>query len=267
MPAPEVISVQSLDDDRLTPYRQLKDRQLAEGMGLFIAEGEHLVRRMLAAGPRIEPVSLLVSDHRVESVLPAVPAGVPVYVMPETRISEVIGYRFHLGMLGCARRPDLSRLDDLLPAWNLVVCPHLQNIENLGLIIRTAAALGMEGLIVGAKGADPFMRRCVRVSMGSVFTLPIVRSEDVGRDLLRLRDEQGMHLVATVLAPDAIPLGEYKRGGRVAILLGNEPDGLEGGYLRLATHKVTIPMSRGVDSLNVAVAAGIVMHHIQGRGT
>ncbi len=264
--APDLIPVSDLDDPRLAPYRQLKDRHLAEEMGLFIAEGEHLVRRLLAAPPRIRPASLLVSDHRVDSILPAVPPGLPVYVMPETRISEVIGYRFHLGMLGCGHRPDLSRLDDLLPlrpGGTLVVCPHLQNIENLGLIIRTAAALGMDGLLVGAKGADPFMRRCVRVSMGSVFTLPIVRSESVGQDLIRLRDEQGIDLVATVLAPDAVPLMDYRRGERAAILLGNEPDGLEAGYLRLATHKVIIPMSGGVDSLNVAVAGGIVMHHVR----
>lgn len=257
-----VIHVEALEDPRLLPYRALKERHLAEAMGLFIAEGEHLTRRLLTAAPRFEAVSILVSDHRVDSILPAVPEHVAVYVLPEPRISEVIGYPFHLGMLACGRRPELGRIETLFHARTLVVCPHLQNLENLGLIIRTAAALGVDGLLVGEKGSDPFFRRCVRVSMGSVFTLPIVRSGDVGRDLRQLRDERGFELVATVLAPDAVPLTSYQRGERVAVMLGNEPDGLEAGYLRLATHKVIIPMHNDVDSLNVAVAAGIVLHHV-----
>lgn len=260
--AATLIPVDSLDDPRLGPFRQLKDRQLAESMGLFIAEGEHLVRRLLAAAPRIRPHSLLVSDHRVDTIRDIVPDAVPVYVMPETRISDVIGYPFHLGMLACGHRPDLSRLHELESARTLVCCPHLQNAENLGVIIRTAAALGADGLIVGDKGADPFMRRCVRVSMGSVFTLPIVQSRHIGRDLVRLRDGCGFELAATVLADDTIPLQRYRRGERVAVLLGNEPDGLPPEVVRLCTHKLVIPMHAGVDSLNVAVAAGIVLHHV-----
>jgi tRNA G18 (ribose-2'-O)-methylase SpoU len=256
MPAP--VAVDSLDDPRLAAFRHLKDRQLAESMGLFIAEGEHLVRRMLAASPRIRPHALLVSDHRLHTIV----GDVPIYVMPETRISEVIGYPFHLGMLACGHRPDLSRLDDLLDARTLVCCPHLQNVENLGVIVRTAQALGVDGLIVGDKGSDPFMRRCVRVSMGSVFSLPIVQTGRLERDLLRLRDERGAQLVATVLAEDAVPLQQYRRGERVVVLLGNEPAGLSERLVRLCTHKVTIPMHHGVDSLNVAVAAGIVLHHV-----
>lgn len=256
------IPIESLDDPRLMPYRRLKDRQLAEEMGLFIAEGELLVRRMLAASPRISADSLLVSDHRVASVIDAVPSDVPVYVLPEALISQVIGYPFHLGMLGCGRRPDLSRFDELTNARTLVVCPHLQNVENLGVIIRTAAAFGVDGLIVGDKGSDPFMRRCVRVSMGTVFTLPIVVSNDVGRDIGQLRDEAGMDVVATVLAEDAIPLDQYRRGERVAVLLGNEPDGLDPRTVSRCTHKLVIPMATGVDSLNVAVAAGIVLYHV-----
>lgn len=258
-----MIPVDALDDPRLLPFRQLKDRHLAERHGLFIAEGEYLVRRLLTE-PGIATHAVLVAEHRAAGLLPIVPEGVPVYVMPESRLSEVVGYAFHRGMIGCGVRPTARRLDELLPARTLVVCPHLQDVENLGVIARTAAALGADGLIVGDRGADPFMRRCVRVSMGSVLSLPIVRSSWLGPDLDRLRDEFAMDLVATVLADDAIPLGRYRRGEGVAVLLGSEPEGLPADLVGRCTHRVTIPMSPTgrADSLNVAVAAGIVLHHI-----
>lgn len=257
-----VIRVDDPDDPRLLAYRQLKDRHLAEQQGLFIAEGEQLVRRLLAS-PRIETRSVLVAEHRAAGLLPAVPRGVPVYVMPESRLSSVLGYAFHRGMLACGVRPAMHRLDDLLPARTLVVCPHLQDVENLGVIIRTAAALGMDGVIVGERGADPFMRRCVRVSMGSVFTMPIVQSPWLEHDLIRLRDEFDTQIVATVLGEGAIALDRYEPGPRIAVLLGSEPAGLDRSLIDLCTHRVTIAMSPGTDSLNVAVAAGIVMHHVQ----
>lgn len=257
-----------VDDDRLLPYRQLKDRHVAERHGLFVAEGEYLVRRLLTS-PHIEVHSLLVADHRVEGLLSAVPAELPVYVLPEAEISRIVGYAFHRGMLGCGIRPDLRRLEDVLPARTLVVCPHLQDVENLGVIIRTAEALGADAMVVGDRGADPFMRRCIRVSMGSALSLPIVRSSQIERDVERLRDECGMDVVGTVVDDEALPLGGYVRSGRgVAVLLGNEPDGLPRSLVDRCTHRVTIPMARGrgADSLNVAVAAGIVLYQVMRGG-
>ncbi len=254
------VRLDDLDDPRLAPYRALKDRDVAREHGLFICEGEHLVRRLLASG--LSTHSLLTAEHRVSSVQPLVGAETPIYVVPGSMLSHIVGYRFHLGMLACGVRPVTRSVTELLPATTLAVCPILHNQENLGLIVRTAAALGADGLLVGEAGADVYSRRVVRVSMGGVFTLAIAVSRDVAGDLTALRREHGFRCVATVLDEAVTPLIAYRRPPRVAVLFGAEPTGLDADAVARCDDRVTIPMRRGSDSLNVAVAAGIVLHHL-----
>ncbi len=252
-----------MNDPRLRPYTALKDRQLAAEAGLFVCEGEHNVRRLLAS--KYEAVSLLIAEHRLASWAGDVCDGTTIYTASNDLLSEVVGFAFHLGVLACGVRPADKPVTSLLPARTLVVLPEIRNVENLGLIVRAAHGLGADGLLLSDIGCDPFARRAIRVSMGSVFGLPIVRSGDLGADLKLLRDAHGMALVAAVLDEESQPLDRYVRpvgSGGVALVLGNEPDGLERHWVDLCDQKVTIPMSAGVDSLNVAVAAGIVLHHL-----
>jgi tRNA G18 (ribose-2'-O)-methylase SpoU len=141
-----------------------------------------------------------------------------------------------------------------------VVCPDIHNVDNIGSLIRISAGFGVDAMILGERCHDPFFRQSVRVSMGAVFKLPIVQSIDIHADLQTLKSA-GIQLVATVLDEDAEPLVSATRADRVAILFGNEAQGIERSLIDLCDRRVTIPMKLGTDSLNVSVAAGIFLYH------
>ena len=261
----DVITVDSLDDPRVEPYRQMRERDLAtrgDG-GLFIAEGEQVVRRLLTSAFAVH--SVLLAERRVAEIAPLVPSDVPVYAAPAHVVHGIVGFKFHSGVLAAGRRAPSPRLEDLVSTGDspltLVVCPEIANTENLGGLIRIAAAFGADAMLLGERSCDPFFRQSVRVSMGAVFSLPIVRARDIVRDLEWLRRERGVELIATVLDPAAEPLAATRRARRTGILFGNEAQGLAPGHVELCDRRVTIPMRLGTDSLNVMVAAGIVMHH------
>lgn len=257
-----VISIDDADDPRLRSYTALKERTLAAEMGLFVCEGAYSVQRLLTCG--IKVASVLVVEHRLDEIAPLIPAGTPVYTATNDVLSSIVGYEFHQGMLACGVKPAPAPVESLLPARTLVVLPEVRNVENLGLIIRAAHALGVDGLLLSDKGCDPFTRRVIRVSMGSVFALPMVRSIDLESDLRRLKAEYAFSLVAAVADEDAQPVNAFRRpvDQGVAVVFGNEPDGLSDAWVDVCDTRVTIPMKQGVDSLNLAVAAGIILHQI-----
>ncbi len=263
------IFIDSLEDPRVRMYRDLKTSNFLRDEKLFIAEGIRLVERLLASDYRVQ--SVLVSERRVEEWAEQIPVDVPLYVLPQQLGEQLTGFNFHVGVLACGhRKPPLS-LDDLLPksepptaapSRTLAICPNCDNPENLGTIIRIGAAFGIDGLLLSREGCcDPFSRRVLRVSMGTAFQLPIIESPDLARDVQRLRDEWQFELIASVLDESAEPLSRAARGQRVGILVGNEAAGLDEQWRGLCSRHVTIPMSGGTDSLNVAIAAGIFLHH------
>ena len=260
-----VVSVPTLDDPRLAPYRNLKDRELARGGDRFIAEGEHVVRRLLASDYPVE--SLLLTRRRAEEVAPLAPSEVPVYVADDSLVHQVVGFKFHSGVMGVGRRkPGVS-----VGAWmaevrsrerlTLVVLPDIANTENLGSLVRIGAAFGADAVVLGRQCCDPFWRQSIRVSMGTVFSLPILRSDDLLRDLGDLRTRHDVELAAAVVGADAQPLAASHRRDRLALLFGNEAQGLSAEYVRACDRRVTIPMHLGTDSLNVAVAAAVFLYH------
>jgi tRNA G18 (ribose-2'-O)-methylase SpoU len=255
--------VETLDDPRLWPYRNLKDRELARHGQLFIAEGEHLLRRLLASDFPVE--SVFVAERRVAEIAPLVPEPTPVYAGPTPLLNQVLGMKFHSGVIACGRRKPRPTLEQLLapdpPRLTLVVLPEISNVENIGSLIRLSAAFGADAMILGERCHDPFWRQSVRVSMGTIFTLPILQSDDLKRDLRLLREDWGTELAATVLDPDAQPLEEARRPSRFGLLLGSEAQGLSREWVAACDRRVTIPMHRGADSLNVAAAAGVFLYH------
>jgi tRNA G18 (ribose-2'-O)-methylase SpoU len=259
------IQIDSLDDPRLAVYRNLKDRELArEANGRrFIAESEHVVRRLLASSYAVD--SVLLAQRRVAEIGPIVPASVPLYVVPDAMMHRVVGFKFHSGVIACGIRKAETTLEQILPPNDrrstIVVCPELANYENLGSLIRIAAALGADAMLLGERSCDPFYRLSIRVSMGTIFSLPLHRSQDIIADLARLRASWEYELIATALGDSAEPLKTAARGNRVAILVGNEAQGLSTEQIAACDRRVTIPMSHGTDSLNVTVAAGIILHH------
>jgi TrmH family RNA methyltransferase len=128
-------------------------------------------------------------------------------------------------------------------------------------MLRMAGAFGLNGVILGERCCDPYYRQAVRVSMGAVFRLPIIRTDNLRRDLRALRDQWDVELAAAVLADDAAPLARSRRPERLALLFGNEAQGLPDDIVGLCHHKITIPMQLGIDSLNVAISAGVFMYH------
>ncbi|MCC7203552.1 MAG: RNA methyltransferase [Phycisphaeraceae bacterium] len=279
---PRIEPVHDLADPRLEPYRNLRDRELAQRGGRFLAEGEIVVKRLLAGGGPVE--SILVAENKLERLAGLVPDTTVIYAGPEELVNGVIGFKFHSGIMACGVRPANPSLEALLPRdpatpATLVVCPQILNHDNLGQLIRIAAAFGADGMLLGERCCDPYWRRCVRVSMGTIFSLPIVRSEDLRRDLEELRGRWGVRLIATVTDADALPLERAERPGgntyppakpgaetpgeldRVGLLLGPEDQGLDRQWVALCDDRVTIRMGRGTDSLNVAVAAAVFLHH------
>lgn len=260
-----IIPVHSLADPRLAPYRALKERDLAREGDRFIAEGESLVRQLLAS--RLATESVLLAERRAEEIAPLVPETIPVFVAGADLVSQVLGFKFHSGVMAVGIRGPSPTIDDVMRTVRatarvtLLICPEVEKTDNLGALIRVGAAFGVDAMILGERCCDPFFRQSVRVSMGAAFVLPIARSDDLARDLRRLRSEYGVELVGSVVGANAEELPRVTAPLRVGVLLGNEAQGLSADYLALCDRRATIPMKLGTDSLNVAVAAGVFLYH------
>ena len=256
--------IDSFDDPRIKTYQNLRDRTL-RGESLFIAEGQLLTERLLASRFPVE--SLLVIERQLHRIEKLVPPEVPVYLAEESLVSQIIGYPFHLGMLAAGSRLEPPSLESLLEettepdrsrGW--VVLPEVTKPDNLGLIFRSAAALGVEGILLGRPCCDPFSRRAMRLSMGAVLQLPYAWSDDLNADLKMMEDRSSFEILATVLDKDVTPLEQVAWPRRAAILFGNEYDGLHESLLGETVRRITIPMSAGVDSLNLSVSVGIFLY-------
>lgn len=258
-----LLSITDPDDARLAPYRDLTRRNLIRRSGLFIAEGEKVVDRLIAGG--FEVHSLCATPEYAERYAPRVQSDTPIYVASEEMLAAIAGFDFHRGVLACGRRQRLAGTADLAhelgaaerSTW--VVCPNVQDPTNLGAILRSCLAFGVDGVLLGNESADPFSRRVVRVSMGAVFKLKLIETLELARDLDILRAQQ-FECVATVLDPAAEVLPQFRRGPRTALLFGSEGHGLGADWIGRCDRRVTLPMHEA-DSLNVAVAAGVFLYH------
>lgn len=257
----------SVEDPRIAPYRDLPCRGPRQHKNLFIAEGSLLIQRLLASDYTTD--SVLIEARRYESIAPSVPPDTPVYVAPRQLMREIVGFKFHHGVMACGRRKPPLTLPGVLPANHkrlvIVACVDIQDPENMGVVLRNCAAFGVDVVLVNPNCASPFSRRVLRVSMGAVLSLPIVESSDLDQDLTQLRDQQHVQLAAAVLDPRADPLDTAERPDRLAILFGNEASGLGPQWLAHCDRQITIPMHDRTDSLNVAVASGIFLHHFARR--
>ena len=180
-------------------------------------------------------------------------------------MEDLAGFGFHRGILACARRPIPRGLEGWLPPIDrpvtVVVCAAIQDPENLGGIFRNCAAMGVCHVLIGEHSADPLSRRVLRVSMGTVLKASFRQTPQLAADLQRLRGEFQLHLAASVLDPTAPPLDHAPCPQRLALLLGNERNGLSPEVVAMCDSRWTIPMRSGTDSLNVAVASGIFLYH------
>jgi tRNA G18 (ribose-2'-O)-methylase SpoU len=266
-------------DPRIAPFVGLRDRELARrvapgGRGVFIAEGDVVAERALRAG--YEPLAVLVDASRRDPLPPGLNAGAPVYAAAPAVLQRITGLGVHRGLLACfGRRPPRPAAEVLDAARRVVVLERVSNPTNLGVILRSAAGLGMDAVLLDPTCSDPLYRRTARVAMGEGYGFPwawIPRLPG-GLDMLR---PHGFRLVALTPDDGAVPLDELALDGadgggvggrdeRVALLFGAEGTGLSPGTLAAADVRAGIPMRGGVDSLNVGVAAGIAFW-VLGRG-
>ncbi len=259
------IDIADVDDPRINAYRELKGRTVWKQGDSFIVEGTKTVARLLESDYELSSVLLI--ESRVDEWLPRLPEHVPCYVVPQPLGAALVGFNFHVGVVACARRrefPPLARV--VAPRerpLTLVVCPKCDNPENLGAIIRIASGFGVDALLLGPQCCDPFSRRVLRVSMGTALRMTFIESRRLAADLVMLRDTWGVELAATILDRTATPLHVARRSSRFALLFGNEDSGLDPELVALCRQRLTIPMAPGTDSLNVAVAAGIFLHHFR----
>lgn len=270
-----ITELADLSDRRLRPFSGMTDGQLKRGegfrrdnpQGLFIGESARVVERALDAGVR--PMSVLV-DQRwlehdralIERIMREAP-NAPVFLATPAQFREITGYEVVRGALTCFERPVPRSIEEVLAgARRIAILEDVTNYANMGAIFRSAAALGMDGVLVTPSCHDPYYRRCARVSMGAVFQVPWARIEgerDWAPALLARMRVEGFMSVAMALRDDSLELRDsrLRSAERLAVVLGTEGDGLRDSTIVSCDYTVRIPMAHQVDSLNVAAAAAI----------
>ncbi len=264
MPAPELIEITDPDDPRLADYRDLRDVQLREHLeaehGLFLAEGEKVVRRAVDAG--FTPRSFLMAPRWLEGLADILNrSDAPIYVVEEALAERVTGFHVHRGALASLQRATLPSVDSVLEqARSVLVLEDLVDHTNVGAIFRSGAALGFDAVLLAPRCADPLYRRSIKVGMGAVFTMPWTRLPD-WRSALPDLSARGFTTVALTLADDAVPIEDALLGvERLALVLGSEGHGLSPHWEGSADRRAIIPMAAGIDSLNVAAATAVACY-------
>lgn len=264
----QVIELDSIDDPALDVYMRLTEAQLRNRLepekGIFIAESPKVISRALDAG--MSPLSLLMEEKHIgpEAELIERCGDVPVYTGPSELLEKLTGFKLTRGVLCAMRRPKLPSVEELLEgASRVAVLEGIVDHTNVGAIFRSAAALDVDAVLVTPTCCDPLYRRAVRVSMGTVFQVPWTRIGESARDwpragLARLRDA-GFKTAAMALSDDSVPIDDPALNAepRLAMVFGTEGDGLSHRTIEGCDYTARIPMSHGVDSLNVAAASAV----------
>lgn len=275
------ITIESFDDPRLDAFARLTEAQLRNKLepekGIFIAESPKVIDRALAAG--MQPLSFLMEEKWLETMESVVDAcvgedggEVPVFTGSRDLLAQLTGFQLTRGVLCAMRRPKFPSVQELLKdARRVAVLEGIVDHTNVGAIFRSAAALGMDAVLVTPTCCDPLYRRAVRVSMGTVFQVPWTRIgeeaadwPDAGMALLR---ECGFKTAAFALSDDSVTLCDEKLNecDKLAMVFGTEGDGLSHGTIAQCDFTVRIPMRHGVDSLNVAAASAVAFYALAGE--
>jgi tRNA G18 (ribose-2'-O)-methylase SpoU len=260
-----VHQIDSLDLPDLAPYRTMKRPIAHEAQGIFVAESEKVVRRLLESD--FDVVSVLLPTKwlpHFEPMLQARREDIPVYLVDKKEVLErLIGFTMFQGIMAVGRIPTPVSLDDALTRSAqprlFVAVDALANAENLGVLVRNCVALGVQALLVGETSASPFLRRAVRNSMGTIFQLPVVESANLVRTLEELR-RCGVHCVAAHPHATNKTLAQADLSRDCCIVMGSESDGLSRPVLAACDEAVAIPMLPTVDSINVGSASAVFLY-------
>lgn len=259
-----ISQLSSLDHPSVQPFRTLRRPQDHIRQGIFVAEGEKVVRRLLASP--LEIVSFLLTPEWLERLKAEerrfAECTANVFTASAEVLNDIVGYRLHQGIMAVGKVPQDSSVAEIIAGCTepplLVALDGLMNAENVGVVVRNCAGFGVDAILVGETSSSPYLRRSVRNSMGTVFQVPVLHSVELASDLKVLKD-LGVRVVGAHLA-GSTPLSRADLSGRVCIVLGNEESGLSDSVREVCDTLVAIPMHNQTDSLNVASAAAVFLY-------
>ncbi len=261
---PGLHHITSLNHPELEPYRTMRMQEDHKKLGIFIAEGEKVVQRLLRSG--IEVVSLLITPERLKNLAELAPENrYPVFLAEHKLIESIAGFRLHQGVMAIGRVPGERPLDETArrqePPLFFVALDGIAHAENVGNIVRNCAAFGVQAVLAGETSCSPYVRRAVRNSMGGVFTTEVVHAKSLRESLELLTQKFSFSIIAahphTATTVDAI-----QADGNVCVVFGAEDSGISEDVKRLATQLIAIPMREGIDSLNVGSSSAVLLHEI-----
>jgi tRNA G18 (ribose-2'-O)-methylase SpoU len=269
MLAVPIIRVEDPADERLAAYRNVPDHDLLAQGGLFVAEGRLVVRRLIEA-KRFPVRSVMVTDAALvplRELLDARPE-LPVYLVQQAVMNGITGFNMHRGCLALGERPRPSQWPDLMKgARRAIALERIGNADNVGSIVRSASAFGVDAVLLERNCIDPLYRKAIRTSMGAALTMPYAGAEpwpDILRELGSVGDPPWV-VVGMTPSPTALPIRPLAltiADRPVVVVVGNEGEGLSEAALDACTHRARIPMTPSVDSLNVATAAAIALYEL-----
>ena len=255
----------------LEPYRTLRRPFDHIKEKIFVAEGDKVVRRLLASGLTV--ISILLTPRWYEQLFsggePTGPGSLSklhdtsIYIAERELLDSIVGIRLHQGVMAVARVPEARPLEDIIralkPPHLLVALEGLVSAENVGVVVRNCAAFGVDAVIVGETSSSPYLRRAVRNSMGTVFGLPVVHVPDLAQTL-RALPVFGVTMIVAAAPGGDVTMQEIDLKQNLCLVLGNEGGGISTKILELCHKRVAIPMAEGVDSLNVASASAVFLY-------
>ena len=257
-----MVHVTSIEDMRVSAYRHIADPDQLRDLGLFVAEGRLVVRRLIDL-QHWEIDSILVTQPAADALVDILPkTNAPVYIGSQELMNGLAGFNIHRGCLALVRRPDTPTLDRIAagPLSRVLVLEGVNNPDNIGGLFRSAAAFGIELVVLGPDSGDPLYRKAIRTSMGATLSIPFVQAPQWPGAIRDLRLD-GFTVVALTPAMQAAPLEEIFPHAKLALLVGSEGSGLTEPAMDAATLRIRIPTTPDVDSLNVTTAASIAMYH------
>ncbi|MGB9602052.1 MAG: TrmH family RNA methyltransferase [Limisphaerales bacterium] len=259
-------TIDSFDHPSLIPYRTMKMQQDHHNQGIFVAEGEKIVRRLIETDFRI--ISVLLPGKwlaEFQKLLEPRTELIEVFVAEKEVLERLTGFSMYQGILAVARIPRPWSLESVVAASRsprlLVATDGINNSENMGILVRNCAAFGTQALIIGETSSSPYMRRAVRTSMGTIFKLPYVECNCLAYTL-RLLNKCGIKTVAAHPHSEKRYISQVDLTGDVCIVFGSEGEGISSEVLEACAEWAEIEMSPGVDSLNVGSSAAVVLYEV-----
>ena len=262
-----ITHVESVEQPHLETYRTLKRPLEHQREGIFVAEGEKVVRRLLNS--HVSTLSILLTEEwfsQYQRLLEAREETINVYIAGNELMETIVGFQLHKGIMAVARIPERSTLESVVAdahrPFFFVAADAIMNSENLGVIVRNCASFGATALLIGETSCDPYLRRSVRNSMGNIFSLPIIYLANIAEDLKRIRSEFGVTVIAAHPRTTNSAIDNIDFTGNCCIVLGGEGHGISDRVLATCDLEAAIPMMNNVDSLNVASASAVIMYEV-----